>query len=86
MIIKQYIPRYMNDRPESIYFDTLDELFSIGFVKSYENIGFTEKSFHRFSLFGNFLMAEYNDGDYWYTVGEIDFVSNLELPKTEWKY
>jgi hypothetical protein len=84
----KYIPGFAFDpRDDKIIrnFNTINELLSIDFVKSWKK----HRNFYRFSLANEHLMAEFKNGDEWYIIGTIytddDILSLknelIELPK-----
>ena len=78
--IVQEVPNYCDGvKPKRSTFATQDELLAIDWVKRDPS----ENNFHRFSLSGNILMIEKDEGRYWWAIGYVKFPKRLELP--EWK-
>ena len=83
--IKQHIPNFVSGvDPETVEFQTLDELLDISFVKIWK-----DKNFYQYSVsedrWGTILMAEYNSGIKWWVVGNIKGTTREELGLPEWK-
>lgn len=54
--------------PKEAEFASLEELLEIPWVK----LATMRPGFHRFSLWGTRLMAEFQQGRFWYVVGHLD--------------
>lgn len=69
MKIKQYRPNYYSGFDnEEADFNSVDELLNISWVKNFSN----DRSFYRYSVSDDTLMAECNNGYDWYVVGILD--------------
>lgn len=82
---KKHIPNACkdgNELDEINEFNSLEELLEIPYVKKQTD----RKTFYRYSLSENHLMAEYESGYNWWVLGFINDISNLDLPKWEAKY
>ena len=73
--IVQEVPNYCDVEPKSAEFNTLAELLEIDWVKS------SKDDFYRWSLSGNRLMEESDEGRYWWVVGYVARPDLLDLPK-----
>ena len=82
-----------DDEPLSFAFETVEELVTNEYVTRFTRNN-NDKVFYRLSLtplnphycrhrFDTSLMAEFNDGTWWWCVGHIDRGANLALPKWE---
>ncbi len=72
----QYRPTfYSGFTNKEVEFDTVEELLNIDFVKSWSE----DKGFCRYSLSGDHLMAEFNNGKNWWVVCFIR--CTLDLPQ-----
>jgi hypothetical protein len=75
---KQHIPNCISGAsPVEFDFNSQAELLSHEAVSRWAQ----QDSFHRFSLSGNFLKAEFDQGDSAYVVGTISDPEQLSLPK-----
>lgn len=78
--VYQYFPTfYEGFTPARSTVKTKDELLTIPFVAHFAK----DKSFHRFSLCDEKLMAEYDGGKKWYVVAFVKSSSPIDLPKCE---
>ena len=66
---------YFLDDDQMVGFDTTEELLEIDFVKNWSKI----ETFYRYSISGNHLMAEYENGKKWWVIGNIRNI--VDLPK-----
>lgn len=67
--IKQHIPGYVAGVKRRVAeFETLEQLLDIPWVKLMKD----RPGFHRFSLSGDRLMAEFQQGRLWFVVGYLD--------------
>jgi hypothetical protein len=80
MKIIQHVPAFMDIEGRDIgTFETTEELLNLPFVKRCREL----VDFRRFSLSGDLLMVETNDGLNWWVVGRIDEPGKVDLPKWE---
>ena len=64
----QYIPTFCEGfTPKTAHADTIEELLKVDWIKNDTKI----KGFHRFSVHGNMLMVEYNEGYTWWHVASL---------------
>ena len=79
--ICQYFPSFFEGfTPIVQEFKTRDELLAVPFVAQFAK----DSRFHRYSVAGKTLMAEYENGQRWFVVGTLESVaeaSDLGLPK-----
>jgi hypothetical protein len=68
--IVQHVPAFAdNFEPRrKAMFDTLDELMEVPWVKQWAG----DQGFWRFSLNGNILLVERNEGRWWWVVGFLE--------------
>ena len=89
--IRQRIPNYVSGvDPETVEFQTLDDLLDIPFVKIWKENGLCrDNNFYQYSVseehWGTVLMAEYNSGIKWWVVGTMKGITGKELGLPEWK-
>ena len=84
--IKQFTPKiFQNDNPIIAEFNSTHELLNIPFVRKFaEDLhGEPDFYFHRYSISGNNLIVECNDGKYKWVIGVIDDISKVTLPVLE---
>lgn len=75
--ITQHIPSWAEGfDPKCSDFNSASELLALDWVKVYAQ----EPNFHRFSLNGDTLMIERNEGKDWWVVGRISKPSEVDLP------
>jgi hypothetical protein len=75
--IRQHRPDFVEGYPKALVeFDTLEELLAIPWVKNFSVL----KTFHRYSVSGNCLIAEYRNGREWWVVGLLKN-NDVGLPK-----
>lgn len=79
MEIRQHIPNFVSGyEPETIKFNDTEELKNIEFVKHWSE----GDDFFKYSLSGNHLMAELNNGNTWWVIGTIKGdLNKVDLPK-----
>lgn len=78
MKIKQRIPNFVDGVPETSEFNTTKQLKKLKFVKRWSK----DKEFLRYSISGDYLMAELNEGTVWYVIGTIfGDTKGLDLPE-----
>lgn len=78
MRIRQYLPAFfVGFAPETAEFETLDELLAVPWVARCAD----GDLFHRFSVSGDHLMAEQNEGRAWFVVGTFRDEAPAGLPK-----
>lgn len=84
MRFTKHIPNCVDTSDENlpIEFSTLEELLQIPFVKKFADDG----TFYRYSMNEEHLMAEYNNGYEWWTIGKLEGVPTPLLPQAEFKY
>ena len=80
--IRKHIPNFIDtDRlPDENDFETTDQLLNIPWVKEWES-PFDGRPFYRWSKSDNHLIAEYDNGKFWWVIGFIRNPDNIELPK-----
>lgn len=82
MKIKRYLPNFVDIegfRLEEAMPITIEDLLEVSWVKLWSDV----KGFYRFSLSGNYLMAELHEGKEWWIVGIFEDKSFQELPEWE---
>lgn len=79
--ITQHIPTFVDYRePAPSYeFNSIEELLAMPFVNEHAQ----NNKFYRFSISGHHLMAERDNGGWWWVVGYIAEPNRINLP--EWK-
>ncbi len=78
--IRQHIPAFITGiKPKTVNFKTQDDLLNIDFVKQ----KIIEK-FFQFSISGNILMAEYDNGEYYFVIGYLKHIENTPLNLPLW--
>lgn len=88
----QYYPAFFTVDDKDYFtlnFNTQDELLNCEYVSKWKKDR-TDRKFYRYSVamnekYGNppNLIAEYNDGKFWWCIGKIKTIDGLNLPK--WK-
>lgn len=82
--IRRHFPAYCDYDQESYGFNTQEDLLALPFVKYFKESPIKNKTFFQFSLSQSdsfiSLMAEYNQGTYWWCIGQLRHSNNLTLP------
>lgn len=80
--IKKHVPCFVDVEQSSDEndFETVDELLNIPWVKRWE-IPMDGHIFYRWTKSGDLLVAEYDNGEFWWVVGYIRIPEDVELPE-----
>lgn len=78
--IIKHIPNFVDKGkpPDENDFETTNQLLNIPWVKGWET-PFDGRPFYRWAKSRNCLIAEYDDGKFWWVVGYIRDPNNIEL-------
>jgi hypothetical protein len=85
--IIQRVPGFIEAEPEMATFTNLDELLAISWIARWREPWWEEDepvNFYRFSVYGSDLMAEYNKGTDWFTVGTMAGADELVTSLPRW--
>ena len=79
--IRQHIPNFVDTHvPYESNFNITEELLNIPWVKQWERD--SDKKFYRWSKSEELLIAEYDNGNYWWVIGYIKDPKKVKLLKT----
>jgi hypothetical protein len=77
-MFRQHVPNYVDTKFKRVDdANTLEEVLDINWVKKWTES--TDHSFYMWTKSGRTLIALFDNGEYWWTVGYADF--DLDLPK-----
>lgn len=83
--ITPHIPNFVDiERPDPISFNTTIELLELDFVQDFKE-KWGEHTFYRFSLDNKALVAEYDNGEWWWCVGHLKSTEGIDLPVVSYK-